>query len=152
MFSNISMFSDNVQHQIREPLKVLLIMNEERQLPEGVFTDRELNTFIGRKLITTPLDANDNIVKTDKMACVTEVVLNLDKLNNTDNLEDRRLNNVLLKNHVTGSEEFTSFEKVAPQYTRLEKGKFTLLTLRIMEQKDNGITDGQGMTTVLHIR
>ena len=31
----VSMFSDNVQYQIKEPLKVLLIMNEEKQLPEG---------------------------------------------------------------------------------------------------------------------
>ena len=84
----ISMFSDNVQYQIREPVKVLLIMKKERQLPEGVFMDRELNESIERKLITTPLDANDNIIKTDKLAHVMEMVLSLDELNNTDNLED----------------------------------------------------------------
>ena len=65
----ISMFSDNIQYQIREPLKVLLIANKERQLLEGVFTDRELNTSIGRKLISTPLDANDNVVKTEVGMC-----------------------------------------------------------------------------------
>ena len=81
-------------------------MNEKKQLPEGVFMDRELNTSIGRKLITIPLDANDIIVKTDKLACVTEVVLSLDELDNTDNLEDGRVSNVLLRYHVTGSEEF----------------------------------------------
>ena len=43
-----------------------------------------------------------------------EVVLRLDKLDNTDNLEDRRLSNVLLRYHVTGSEEFTIFETVHP--------------------------------------
>ena len=58
----ISMFSDNIQYQIRQPLKELLIMNEEKQLPEGVFTDRELTT--------TPLDGIDNIIKTDKLACI----------------------------------------------------------------------------------
>ena len=31
----ISMFSDNIQYQIREPLKVLLIMNKENQLQKG---------------------------------------------------------------------------------------------------------------------
>ena len=50
----VSMFSDNVQYQIREPLKVQLITNKENQLPEGVFMDRELNASVGRKLITTP--------------------------------------------------------------------------------------------------
>ena len=48
----ISMFTNNVQYQIREPLKVLLIMNKEKQLPEGVSTDRELYASVGRKLIT----------------------------------------------------------------------------------------------------
>ena len=86
----ISMFNKNVQHQIREPLKVLLKMNEEKQLQEGVITDRELNAPIGRKLITTLLDANDNIVKMDKLSHIMEVVLSLDKFDNTDNFEDRR--------------------------------------------------------------
>ena len=78
--------------------------------------------FVGRMLISIPLDANDNIVKTDKLACVTEMVLSLDKLNNTDNLEDGRLSTVLLRCHVAGSEEFTSFEPIAPQYKRLKMG------------------------------
>ena len=59
----VSMFSDNVQYQIREPLNVLPIMNNERQLPEGVFMDRELSASLGKKLITTPLDASDNLSK-----------------------------------------------------------------------------------------
>ena len=147
----ISMFSDNIQYQVREPLKVLLITNEERQLLEGVFMDGELNVPIGRKLTTTPLDANDNIVKTDKLVCVTEMVLSLDELNNTDNLDDGRLSNVLLRYHVIASEQFMSFEPVAPQYKRLKNGKFTSLTLRMMDQKDNGITVGLGMTIVLYV-
>ena len=99
----ISMFSNYIHYLIREPLKVLLIMNEERQLQEGVLMDRELNASIRRKLITTPLDANDNIIKTEKLTCIMEMVLRLEELDNTDNLEDRRLSNVLLRYHVTGS-------------------------------------------------
>ena len=140
------MFSDNVQCQIRKPLKVLLITNEERQLLEGVLTDRKLNASIGSKLITTLLCANNNIIKTNKLACFMKVVLSLDELNNTDNLEDGRLSNFLLRYHVTGSEEFMS------QYKRLQNSEFTSLTLRIMDQKDNDITDGLRLTMVLHIR
>ena len=33
----VSMFSDNVQDRTRKPVKVLLITNEERQLPKGTF-------------------------------------------------------------------------------------------------------------------
>ena len=53
---------------------------------------------------------------------------------------------------MTGSEEFTNIKPVAPQYKRLKNGEFASLTLRIMDQKDNGIIDGPGMTIVLHIR
>ena len=88
----------------------------------------------------------------DKLAFVTEMVLSLDKLNNTDNLEDGRLSNTLLRYHVTGSEEFMNVEPVAPQYKTLRNGEFASLTLRIMDQGDNSITDGPGMTIVLHIR
>ena len=88
--------------------------------------DRELSASIGRKLITTPLDANDKIIKTDKLACIMEVVLSLDELNNTDNLEDGRLSNFLFRYHVTCSEEFTSFE---PQYKRLKNGEFASVIL-----------------------
>ena len=35
----VSMFSDNVQYQIKEPLKVMLLTNEETWLLEGVFTE-----------------------------------------------------------------------------------------------------------------
>ena len=130
----VSMLSDNIQYQIKEPLKVLQITNKEKQLLEEVFMDIELNTSIGRKLMTIPLDANDNIIKTDKLACVMEKVISLDELNNTDYLEDGRHKNVLLRSHVTGSEEFMSFEPLTPQYKRLKNREFTSLTLRIMDQ------------------
>ena len=88
------------------------------------------------------LDADKNIIKTNKLAGIMEVVLSLDKLDNTDNLEDGRLSNVLHRYHVTGSEEFTSFEPVTPQYKKLKNGEFVSLTLRITDQNDKGITDG----------
>ena len=133
-------------------MKVLLITNEERQLMKGMLTGRELNIFVGRKMITIPLDASNNIVKMDKLACIMEVVFSLDELNSTSNLENGNLNNILLRYHVIGSEEFTSFELVALQYKRHKNIEFASLTLRIMDQKDNGISHGLEMTIVLHIR
>ena len=53
---------------------------------------------------------------------------------------------------MTGSEEFMSFEPITPQYKRLKNGEFTSLTLRIIDQRNKGITDGLGMIIVLHIR
>ena len=68
----ISMFSDDVQYQIREPVKVLLITNEKRQLPKGMFWGRELNASVERKVIITPLVAKCNIAKMDKWAHVRD--------------------------------------------------------------------------------
>ena len=113
---------------------------------------RKLSTFVGRKVITTSLDTNENVVKTDKSVCVTEVVLSLDKLDNTDNLAEGNLSNVLLRHHVTANGEFTSFEPVATPYKKLKNREFPSLILRLTDQKDDSITDGLGMTIVLHIR
>ena len=96
--------------------KVLLIMNEGKMLPEGMFTSRELSTFLGRKVITSLLDTNENVIKTNKL------VLSLNKLNNADNLEDGKPSNVLLRHHMTSSEELKNFEPVSPQYKKLKNG------------------------------
>ena len=105
----IIMFSNNVQYQIREPLKVLLIINEEKELLKGTFTGRELNASVEMNLRTSPLVAKGNIIKTDKLAHVTGMVLSLDELNQTDNLEDRRLSNILLTHVVYGMGQELSF-------------------------------------------
>ena len=81
----------------------------------------------------------------DKLTGITEVVLSLDELDNTDNMEDERLSNILLRRyHVSGSEDFTSFEPATLQYKKLKNREFASLTLRITSQNDNNITDGLG--------
>ena len=79
------------------------------------------------------------------------MILCLDELNNTDNFEDGRPSNVLLTYHVTADEDFTCFEPNIPQYKKLKNGEFVSLTLRIMDKKNNVITDGLQVTVVLHI-
>ena len=130
----VSIFSDNVQFRVQKPLKVLM-SNEERMLTEGTFTASELSTFAARDLLIAPLGGRDNIIKTNKLARITEMVISLNELNNSDNLEDGKPSNVLPRYHVTDSEEFTSFKPVSPQYKKLEDVKFTSLNLRIMDQK-----------------
>ena len=81
----------------------------------------------------------------------TEITLNLDELDNTDNLEDGKPSNSLLTYHVTSNEDFTGFEPQTPQYKKLKNKEFTSLTMRITDQ-NNVITDGSQVTVVLHIR
>ena len=81
-----------------------------------------------------------------------EMAFRFDELDNTDNLEDGRLNNTLLTYHVTVSEEFMHLESVAPQYKRLKNMEFASQTLRIMDQKNNIMTDSLEVTALLHMR
>ena len=80
------------------------------------------------------------------------MVLNLNELDNTNNLEDGRPSNSLLTYHVDTHKDFTSFEPNTSQYKKLKNREFTSLTMRIMDQNNNVITDGLQVTVVLHIR
>ena len=87
----------------------------------------------------------------NKLKGITEITLNLDELDNSDNLKDGRPSNSLLTYYMTDDEDFTHFEPQNPQYKKLKNGAFTSLNLRIMDQNNNIITDGPQVTVVLHI-
>ena len=106
---------------------------------EGII---ELNQF----------EVDDQVTKTNKLKGITEITLNLDELNNSDNLKDGRPSNELLTYHVTDHKDFTRFKPQTPQYRKLKNGEFASLTLRIKDQNNNIITDGPQVTVVLHIR
>ena len=101
----------------------------------------ELNKFL----------VDDQVTKTNKLKGITEMIINLDELDNINNLEDGRPSNSLLTHHVTSNEDLTSFEPCIPQYKKLKNGEFTSLTLRITDQNNSIITDGPLVTVVLHI-
>ena len=84
--------------------------------------DKELNALIGLELKLQMMDSHNGILRTDKLEKITKMVISLNKLDNSDNLEEGRPSNT-----------------------------FTFLTLKITDQANNVITDGPGMTVVLHI-
>ena len=47
----ISMLSDNVQHEMKEPLKLKLIGGDKKQVLNKTYTCRELSTFVEGKMI-----------------------------------------------------------------------------------------------------
>ena len=101
----------------------------------------ELNQFV----------VDDQVIKKNKLKGITEMIINLDELNNSDNLEDGKPSNSLLTYHMTDDKDFISFEPQTPQYRKLKNGEFTSLTLRITDQNGNVITDGLQVTVILHI-
>ena len=80
------------------------------------------------------------------------MVISLNELGNSNNLEDGLPSNALFTYYVTGSEYSTHFEPVTPQYKMLRHGMITSLTLKIMDQAGKVITDGPETTVVLHIQ
>ena len=147
----IAMISDNTQYEIKELLDLKLMGNNEKQIPNGTYTMRELSAFVERKMILTNLDRDSRVIKMEKSTKITNVIFNLDELDNSDNLEDGRPSNTLFTYYVTSYNEFTHFEPHTPQYKKLKNDMITSLTLRITDQNDKIITNGPGTTAVLHI-
>ena len=96
-------------------------------------------------------EADDQVIKKNKLRGIMEMILNLDEFDNTNNLEDGRPSSALLTYHMDAHEDFMSFELHTPQYKKLKNGEFTSLTLRITDQNNNIITDGPQVTVILHI-
>ena len=69
-------------------------------------------------------EADDQVIKKNKLRGITEMILNLDELDNSDNLEDGRPINALLTYHVTADEDFTGFKPGTPQYKKLKKESY----------------------------
>ena len=55
-------------------------------------------------------DIDDQVTKTNKLKGITEMIINLDELNNSDNLKDGRPSNELLTYHVTDDKDFRRSE------------------------------------------
>ena len=120
-------------------------------ISSGTYAGRELLSIIEGMVELNEFLVDDQVIKKNKLKGITEMILNLNELDNSDNLKDGRPSNELLTYHVTDDKDFTCFEPDLPQYKKLKNGEFTSLTLRITDQNNNVITDGLQVTVVLHI-
>ena len=89
----ISMLSDNVQYLLKEPVKALLKTGKNVELSKGVYTDKELDALIGFEKVE--ISHCEYALRVNKLEHVTEMTINLDELDNTDNLKDGRPSNAL---------------------------------------------------------
>ena len=127
------------------------ISDTKKMIPSRTYADRELLSMLEGMVELNEFLADDQVIKKNKLKGITEMILNLDELNNSDNLKDGRPSNELLTYHVTSNEDFTHFKPCTPQYKKLKNDMITSLTLKIMEKAGNIITDGPQVTVVLHI-
>ena len=148
----VSMFSNNSQILLQKSMEVLLYTDKKIVLNKGVYTDKELDSLIGMELKSQMLDSCDDVLRTNKLKKIMKVVISLNELDNSDNLEDGRPSNILFTYYVTSLEYYTRFEPRNPRYMKLKYGEIVSLTLKITDQNNNIITNGPGTTVVLHIR
>ena len=150
----ITMLSDNFQYELAKPRTIVgsLSLDNVKTIPSKTYAGRELLSVLEGMVAFNQFVYDERVNKTNKLRGITEMIINSNVLDNTENLEDGRPSNSLLIYHVTSNEDFTHFEPHTPQYKKLKNGEFTSLTLRIMDQNNNIITDGPQVTLVLHIR
>ena len=148
----IRMLSDNVKYEILKLRAVKdPISDTKKTIPSGTYAGRQLLSIVEGFVELNQFEIDDQVTKTNKLKGITEMIINLDQLNNSVNLKDWRPSNELLTYHVTSNEDFTLFKPQNPQYKKLKNGEFTSLNLRITDQNNNIITDGPQVTVVLHI-
>ena len=134
-------------HAVMDPISAT-----KKMIASRTYAGRELLSMLEGMVELNEFLVDDQVIKNNKLKGITEVILNLNELYNSDNLKDGRPSNELLTYHVTDDKDFTHFEPDIPQYKKLKNGEFTSLTLRITDQNNNVITDGPQLTVVLHIR
>ena len=149
----VSMLNNNVQYQI---LKLHLVMDPisdtKKMIPGRTYAGRELLSMLEGMVEFNEFLVDDQVIKKNKLKGITEMILNLDELDNSNNLEDGRPSNALLTYHVISNDDFTSLEPRTPQYKKPKNDMITSLTLKIMDQAGNIITDVPRVTVVLHIQ
>ena len=148
----VSMHSSNSQILLHGSIEVWLKTGKKIVLNKGVYMDKELNSLIGTELKSQMLDSGNDVLRTNKLERITKMIISLNELDNSNNLEDGRPSNVLFTYYVTSSECYMLFEPQTPRYKALKYREIVSLTLRIMDQNNNIITDGLETTVVLHIR
>ena len=105
------------------------ISNTKKMIPSRTYTGRELLSMLEGMVELNKFLVDDQVTKTNKLKGITEMIINLDEVDNTNNLEDGKPSNSLLTYHVTSNEDFTSFEPQNPQYKKLKNGEFISLFL-----------------------
>ena len=109
----IIMLSDNIQYKV---LKLRSVMDSDckKLIPSVTYASREFLSMLEGMIELNQFEVDDQVTKTNKLKGITEITLNLDELNNSDNLKDGRSSNSLLTYYVTSNEDFKHFEPQKP--------------------------------------
>ena len=85
----IRMLSDNVQYEILKLRAVMdPISDTKEMIPNGIYASRQLLSMLEGIVELNQFEVDDEVTETNKLKGITEITLNLDELNNSDNLKD----------------------------------------------------------------
>ena len=107
----ITMLSDNVQYEILKPHTVINFISpaNDKLILSKTYSGGELISVLEGMTAFTHFVNDDRVIKMNKLRGITEMIFNLDELDNMDNLEDGRPSNILFTYHVTADKDFTRF-------------------------------------------
>ena len=117
----IIMLSDNIQYNILKLRSVMdPISDRKKMISNGTYASRELLSMLEGIIELNQFEVDDQVTKMNKLKGITEITLNLDEINNSDNLKDGRPSNPLLTYYVTSNEDFTHFDPKTPSTKNLK--------------------------------
>ena len=90
------------------------ISNAKKMILSGTYAGRELLSIVEGLVALNQFVVDDQVIKKDKFKGITEMIINLNELDNSDNLMDGRPSNELLTYHVTDDKDFMHFEPQTP--------------------------------------
>ena len=90
----IRMLSDNVQYQVLKLRAIMdLISDTKKMIPSRTYAGRELLSMLEGMVELNEFLVDDQVIKKNKLKGITEITLNLDELDNSDNLKGGRPSN-----------------------------------------------------------
>ena len=88
----IRMLSNNVQYQLLKLRAVMdPISDTKKMIPSRTYAGRELLSMLEGMVERNEFPVDDQVIKKNKLKGIMEIILNLDELNNSNNLEDLKL-------------------------------------------------------------
>ena len=106
----IRVLSDNVKYEILKLRAVMDPISDSKKLIlSGTYAGRQLLSMLEGIIELDQSEVDDQVIMKDKLKGITEITLNLDELNNSDNLKDGRPSTELFTYHVTDGKDFTVY-------------------------------------------
>ena len=105
------MLSNNIQYEIAKLHAIMDPVSDTKKLiPSRTYAGRELLSMLEGMIELNKFLVDDQVIKKNKLRGITEMIINSNELDNSNNLEDGRPRNSLLTYHVTSNEDFTRFQ------------------------------------------